>query len=288
MGYRDRTKLPEGDPYYNSKTEAQWQKEGRVVVGTGETFWTNAYRRFKKIYYMPEETRPATPEELSAWEAAQRAHDRERRQEKRKAKQAEAEREKARLEALMARLRRYIDLDPASIICLDTETTGVSPGDEILQLSIMDGRGEVLFNEYIRPTAHETWPEAQRIHGITPEMVADKPTIAEYLPRITEIIGNARLIVGYNMQFDLSFLRRAHIRVPKETNTFDVMFEFAEIYGEWNDYFQDYRWQKLCVCADYFGYEGSAFHDSLEDVRATLFCYFAMTKYDPTEDRTTA
>jgi DNA polymerase-3 subunit epsilon len=50
------------------------------------------------------------------------------------------------------------------------------------------------------------------------------------------------------------------------------MFDFAEYYGEWNDYFQSFKWQKLSMCAYYFGYEFNA-HDSLEDVKATLHCY---------------
>lgn len=37
------------------------------------------------------------------------------------------------------------------------------------------------------------------------------------------------------------------------------------------------KWQKLQTCAAYYGYAGDgAFHDSLEDVRATLYCFYAM------------
>jgi len=59
--------------------------------------------------------------------------------------------------------------------------------------------------------------------------------------------------------------------------TFDVMLEFAPIYGKWDDYHGDYKWQKLSTCARYYGYKKKGqFHDSLEDVRATLFCFYAM------------
>ena len=54
-------------------------------------------------------------------------------------------------ERLILRLRRHQEVSPLNIVCLDCETTGLSSEDEILQLSIVNGAGEVLFNEYIRP-----------------------------------------------------------------------------------------------------------------------------------------
>lgn len=53
------------------------------------------------------------------------------------------------------------------------------------------------------------------------------------------------------------------------------MLIFAKIYGQWDDYHGNYKWQNLSKCARYYGYEFKA-HDSLEDVKATLFCYKRM------------
>ena len=39
-------------------------------------------------------------------------------------------------------------------IVIDTETTGLTPYDEILQLSIIDGNGKTLLNELYRPLNH--------------------------------------------------------------------------------------------------------------------------------------
>ena len=57
----------------------------------------------------------------------------------------------------------------------------------------------------------------------------------------------------------------------------DPMIMFAEIYGEWNEYRGNYKWQSLTKCATYYGYEFKA-HDSLEDVKATLYAYKEMRK----------
>lgn len=53
------------------------------------------------------------------------------------------------------------------------------------------------------------------------------------------------------------------------------MIDFPEIYGEYNDYYESYVWKDLSTCADYYGYKFQA-HDSLEDAKATLYCYKKM------------
>ena len=170
------------------------------------------------------------------------------------------------------------------IICVDVETTGLSQADdEILQLSIIDGNCKTLFNKYIKPTRKTKWSDAQKIHGISPEQVKKLPTIKEHLPVLNEIFAGAELIIGYNIDlFDYGFLIEAGISIPDKTPTYDVMLEFAPIYGEWNNYFGDYKWQKLTTCAAYYGYKWGSdkAHDSLSDVKATLYCYYKMQNKD--------
>ena len=165
------------------------------------------------------------------------------------------------------------------ILCFDVETTGLSrEEDEILQLSIVDGAGKTVFNEYIKPTRHESWDGAEAIHGISPSDVADKPTIEEYRDTLNDIFKDVQLLVGYNnIYFDNAFLKEAGIQISEDTKMYDVMLKFAPIYGEWDEMRQDYKWQKLAKCAEYYGFHGDGqFHDSLEDVRATLHCFNSM------------
>ena len=49
------------------------------------------------------------------------------------------------------------------ILVLDTETTGFGPSAEILQLSIVNGLGEIVMNEYFRPARYLL--EALTNHG---------------------------------------------------------------------------------------------------------------------------
>ena len=162
-------------------------------------------------------------------------------------------------------------LKGTKIIVFDTETTGVTEDDEIIQLSIIDGNGKTLINEYVHPYWKKEWAAAARVNGITPEMVKDAPYPHDLIPKVKGIFEAADILVAYNNQFDLSFLRRWGIS-DSGKEQYDVMLEFAQEYGEWNEYFGDYKWQKLSTAASYYGYKFKA-HDSLEDVRATLYVY---------------
>ena len=161
-------------------------------------------------------------------------------------------------------------------IVIDTETTGLNAAeDELLQVSIIDNDGVVLFDSYIRPTQHTEWAEAERIHHISPEMVAEAPTIAEVMPEINDIFKRYDKIVGYNLKFDKAFLENNGAEFLNAEYA-DVMKMFAPIYGEWNDQRGSYKWQKLTTAADYYGYDWSEHkeaHNSLGDCYATLHVY---------------
>ena len=166
-------------------------------------------------------------------------------------------------------------LSASKTIIFDTETTGLNPGeDEIIQISIIDGLGNVLINELVHPYWKKSWSEAARVNGLTPDRVANAPYPHELLPKVKGIFAAADLLVAYNNQFDLNFLEEWGIQAIGKKQ-FDVMLAFAREYGEWNDFFCDYKWQKLGTAAAYYGYHFRA-HDSLEDVRATLYIFDQM------------
>ena len=167
------------------------------------------------------------------------------------------------------------------IIVFDTETTGfyANGDDDILQLSIAEGNGKALFNEYFKPKSKEAWPEAEAVNGISPKMVKDAPYIESKVDQIREIFENADLVVAYNLPFDENFINKNGIFIRDDQLTFDVMREFAPVAGEWNDYYGDWKWQKLVNCAEHYGFDFKA-HDSLEDAKATAYCFNRMLE-DP-------
>jgi DNA polymerase-3 subunit epsilon len=81
-------------------------------------------------------------------------------------------------------------------VILDTETTGISPHDEIVQIAVLAPDGEALLDTLIRPT-RSIPNEATGIHGITDADVADAPPFPVIFPRLKEIIAGKTVII-YN------------------------------------------------------------------------------------------
>lgn len=72
-----------------------------------------------------------------------------------------------------AELARFWLHDNAVII--DTETTGLTDTDEIVEISVINCHGTTLLDTLIRPSS-EINPAAQAVHGITLAETADAPT----------------------------------------------------------------------------------------------------------------
>ncbi len=292
------------------RTEKQWRKEyKKPLPDTGIQLWANQNCQLAPIYYLPEEVTDMGAEEIKAIkkkEAEKRAEKRKKREAEKKAEEkkwnefyyeegkaaAEAEAEKLSVwvnNACDSFLEFISKLPPkpctnkSKIICLDTETTGLSErADEILQLSILSGAGEILFHSYIKPYNHLQWAEAEKINGITPEMVKAAPYPHEVLQEVKGIFESAEEIIIYNAPYDLKMLKRWSIEPRPNQKIYDVMLKFAEEMGEWNYNYNDFKWQKLTTCAEYFNYTDfkEKAHDSLEDTRATLYSYRQLKKID--------
>ena len=154
--------------------------------------------------------------------------------------------------------------DPNSWIILDTETTGLGPQAEVVQIGVINGRGDVLMdNVLVRPKGRIE-PDAARIHHITEETVKNAPSFLEVLPQLQDIARN-KLLVIYNAEYDLRLLAQsaqAHNAMPylPYGGCDCAMLRYAEWVGEWNDYHNSFRWQKLA----------GGDHSALSDCIATL------------------
>lgn len=178
-------------------------------------------------------------------------------------------------------ISQLINANPEKVIIFDTETTGLNPygNDEILQIAILNGNGEELFNSYIKPDMRKTWTKAAEINGITPKMVKDAPHFDDVKEEIQNIFNNAEVIVGYNVEFDLRFVMASGIKLKKNVAIFDVMQEYAVARGVKDGYYGDYKWCKLEQCARAYKYKYEA-HNAVEDSKATLHCYNSLLKDD--------
>lgn len=85
-------------------------------------------------------------------------------------------------------------------VIIDTETTGLSDDDEIIEISIINMRGETLLDTLIKPT-RPIPAEATAINHITDEMVSVAPAWPEVYPQVMQIIARRRWL-AWNSRFD--------------------------------------------------------------------------------------
>jgi DNA polymerase-3 subunit epsilon len=95
-------------------------------------------------------------------------------------------------------------------IILDTETTGLDAqgGDRIIEIAAVELiNGSMTMNSfhcYINPE-RDIPDSAFRVHGISFEMVADKPIFAGIVDQFIDFVGDDP-IVAHNAEFDLKFI----------------------------------------------------------------------------------
>lgn len=146
--------------------------------------------------------------------------------------------------------------------------------DEILSVSIIDQDGEVLLHTLCNTERKKSWYGAQRVHGISPQDVQGYPTFSQILPQVLQILSSADFVIAYNIIFEKSFVE-SYI---KRTNPMDLVnyrINWAMDKGPMHmyaEYIGSRKWIKLSEAAKSFGYNFNP-HDSLEDVKATLFLY---------------
>jgi DNA polymerase-3 subunit epsilon len=120
---------------------------------------------------------------------------------------------------------------------IDTETTGLNPKiDRIISFGhvrLMDGKVAEKIEWFFNPGDVEIHPDAMRVHGITPEFLADKPPIKGYLAQIIELMVEA-IVCGHNVKFDIDMVNAelARHRFPPLDKfihgVFDTMHESRE------------------------------------------------------------
>ena len=164
-----------------------------------------------------------------------------------------------------------IDIKP-SILFFDVEMTGGNViYDEILQFSLIDLYQGIQFNNYIKPKKCTSWKNTEPIHHITPDMVKNCFSIDDYRPQITKILRQAQIIVGYGIENDLKFMRKAKLHVGRHTIIYDLQKAFSRIYSHDNDMPGLHACSRYYTCPN-FGHE----HNSLTDAYITMYCFIRM------------
>ncbi len=136
----------------------------------------------------------------------------------------------------------------AQPVYLDTETTGLDPRSEIVEICILDSDGGVLVDRLVRPTIPVP-PDATRVHGIRNAMVASEPSWEKVWPEVDQALSG-RTIAIYNADYDMARMRQSHRshRLDWQEPSGPVhclMKLYAQYHGEWDPIRRSFRWLSL-------------------------------------------
>lgn len=162
-------------------------------------------------------------------------------------------------------------------VYIDTETTGLERDDEVIEISIIESDGTLLFTSLIKPTRPIPL-DAQRIHHIKDADVASAPAWPILWPKIRSFLYG-RSVAAYNAPFDLRMMQQSHARyrLPwRETITMvDVLPVYSDFRGVWDPARRSMKYFKLEDAGASFNIPLLNAHRSEADallVRAVLHC----------------
>jgi len=146
---------------------------------------------------------------------------------------------------VIQRARQILAYDP---IFIDTETTGFSPEDVVIEIGVVNLAGETLFESLFKPVIPIP-PDSIAVHGINESMVADAPSWTDSWDALQGVLAG-RFVGMYNAEFDLRMMKQTHQRYwlewPMEDKYFFcVMKLYAAFYGEISTRGRGYRLHKL-------------------------------------------
>ncbi|MCR9925523.1 MULTISPECIES: 3'-5' exonuclease [Pseudomonadota] len=163
---------------------------------------------------------------------------------------------------------RWLDENP---LFLDTETTGLDDQAQIIELAISDSQGTILLETKLRPSVSID-PEAEDVHGLTIEFLANAPTWPEVSDQVRKILCGRALVI-FNADFDTRMFRQTAaaygepVEWVSELKTHCAMYLAADAFGPTNRHGSI----SLADAVDFAGvtWRGAA-HGAVADTLATV------------------
>lgn len=89
-------------------------------------------------------------------------------------------------------------------LVLDTETTGIEPHDQVIEVCVLSSAGEVLFNTLTRPTV-PLHPDAAKVSGLDDAALRSAPSWPAVWPQLHSILRD-RVVTAYFAEFDATVI----------------------------------------------------------------------------------
>lgn len=161
--------------------------------------------------------------------------------------------------------KMHLSTLPTSYVVVDTETTGLDPETcdlvEVSALKVIDLVPTESFSTLVH--CDRINRDAERINGITADMLQDAPSADEAVAKLIEFCDDLPLM-AYNAKFDKAFVEKVRA-IPNPW--LDAMQLASSVTG---------RRQTLSSLCERYGIENENAHRALSDCRATHACYLKM------------
>lgn len=180
-------------------------------------------------------------------------------------------------------IKKAEELIASDPLFLDTETTGLDDDATVVEISVLDIAGNVVFHSLINPM--KPIPAiATSIHGITNEDVENAPVFTEIMDDLIRIF-KGRIILIYNEDYDVRLILQTALQsggltdkyhdlyslimIQENATTDCVMHLYAQYRGIESDR-GGYKWHKLVTAAESFGVDTSEAHRATADCLMTI------------------
>lgn len=176
--------------------------------------------------------------------------------------------------SILSNARQSIhELFEKGFVVLDTETTGLGDNDQLIELAIINDKGNTLHNARYRPTVAIS-SGAASVHGITAELLKDKPTFDRDADRIKELL-EGKTVVIYNVGYDMKILRSTYRAFGLAANYLDQLVTHCAMRSAANAYGATNRYGTISLINAFIAAGGDArtmnAHAALHDCLATLY-----------------
>lgn len=160
-------------------------------------------------------------------------------------------------------------------ISIDIETTGVNAKwDRIIEIGavkVREGKVKDTFSELINPGVKVS-SFITELTGINNDMLADKPSIEEVLPRFVEFAGDD-CFLGHNIMFDYGFLKQNAINLNISFDRSGV--DTLKIARKTLKGLESRGLEYLC---NYYGIKDENHHRAFNDANVTSQLYLILMK----------
>lgn len=183
--------------------------------------------------------------------------------------------------------RAWMDCD---LVFLDTETTGLTVSDQVVQIGVVDKVGRVLLDTLVRPTIPIP-AQATAIHGITNDTVVAAPPWYIVAASLRDVTCD-RPIVIYHAIYDLRMLAQTAMaqHVPGKpvaatppTRGLCAMELYASYRAEWDNRYKCYRRHKLGEALAQCHITPPHLHNAVGDAQACRLLVTHMAAQDDEE-----